>query len=259
MPQRERSCSLAWSETSAPEQEPDGGSPEGGSGSNGITLQGSGRDESTDAWRPMTPIIRKRIPLLIAVVACVVTLAGYFFPTTIAGSLRDQLVEWAIIVAAFAFVLGLFNVFSIHSRRVVDRRDGWSASLVLLLAAAGSWIPPVIQGPSGAATQYTIDYVIAPLGASLAALLVFTLTLAAFRLLRHRRSLWSVLFIVTAAVTLLGTTPLPGMAGLSDARNWLIGVPGMAGIRGLVLGVALGILITGLRVLLTQDRPYAEF
>lgn len=218
----------------------------------------TGRGESRGGWYPMTPIVKKWAPILVAVIACAMTLAGYLFPTTVAGSLRDTLVEWAVIVGAFAFVLGLYNLSTIHARRVVDQGEGWILSLVLLLAAAVSWIPPVVEGPAGAATQYTIDYVIAPLGASLAALLVFTLTLAAFRMLRHRRSPWSVLFIVTAAVTLLGTTPLPGIGWLGDIRDWLIGVPGMAGIRGLVLGVALGILITGLRVLFTEDRPYSE-
>ncbi len=206
----------------------------------------------------MRSIVRKWIPLFAAVAACGVTLAGYLFPATLLGSWRDQLVEWAIIVGAFAFLLGLYNLVSVHSRRVVARGEGQALSLVLLVSALVSWIPPVIHGPAGRATQLTIDYVIAPLGASLAALLVFTLTFAAFRLLRNRRSPWSVLFIVTAALTLLGTTPLSGMAWLSDVRAWLIGVPGMAGMRGLVLGIALGILITGLRILLTQDRPYSD-
>jgi len=35
-------------------------------------------------------------------------------------------------------------------------------------------------------------------------------------------------------------------------------VPGMAGMRGLLLGVALGTMITALRVLLTSERPHTE-
>jgi hypothetical protein len=100
--------------------------------------------------------------------------------------------------------------------------------------------------------------VIAPLGASLAALVVFSLTLAAFRLLRQRWNIHSLLFIVVVALSLLGSTPIPGFRWLSEVRDWLIRVPGMAGMRGLLLGVALGTLITGLRILLASDRPHSE-
>jgi membrane-bound metal-dependent hydrolase YbcI (DUF457 family) len=102
------------------------------------------------------------------------------------------------------------------------------------------------------------DYVIAPLGAALAALVVFTLVLAAFRLLRVRRSAGVVLFLLVVVIVLLGSTPLVGLEWLADLRDWIVNVPGMAGMRGLLLGVALGTVITALRVLLTSERPHTE-
>jgi len=207
----------------------------------------------------MEQVLRKWIPTSVAVVTGLLTLAGYLFPQTLLGSYRDQLIEWAVIVGGFAVILGLLNVVSVHSERVFSLGKGWAYSLVLLLAALTTWLPPLIQGPDQRVTQQVFDIIIAPVGASLAALLVFTLTLAAFRLLRNRRSPWSLLFIGVVALTLLGSTPIQGLEWLGDVRAWLIGVPGMAGIRGLLLGVALGIVITGLRVLLTRDRPYSEF
>jgi len=207
----------------------------------------------------MERVVRKWIPVSIAVVTGLLTLAGYLFPRTLWGSYRDQLVEWGVIVGGFALILGLLNVISVHSKRVFNLGKGWVYSLVLLVAALVSWMPPVTQGPSRGATRQIFDIIIAPVGASLAALLVFTLTLATFRLLRDRRSPWSLLFIVVVGLTLLGSTPVRGLEWLSDVRGWLIRVPGMAGVRGLLLGVALGILVTGLRVLLTRDFPYSEF
>ncbi|MFO7741067.1 MAG: hypothetical protein R6X31_02030 [Anaerolineae bacterium] len=207
----------------------------------------------------MRRIVRKWIPIFIAVTACLLTLGGYMFPQTQLGEYRDQLIEWAVIIGAFAFVLGLFNIVMVHGKRASSLGKGWVYSLVLLVSALASWVPPLIEGPSGKMTDKMFEYVMAPLGASLAALLVFTLTLAAFRLLRTRRSPWSLLFIVVVTLTLLGSTPIAGIEWLSDIRSWLIGVPGMAGIRGLLLGVALGTVITGLRVLLVHDRPYSEY
>jgi hypothetical protein len=101
-------------------------------------------------------------------------------------------------------------------------------------------------------------YLISPLGASVAALLVFTLGLAAFRLLRARRNAGTVLFLVIVILVLLGSTPLLGLGWLAGVRDWIVNVPAMAGTRGLLLGVGIGTVITGLRVLLTLDRPYTE-
>jgi hypothetical protein len=204
-------------------------------------------------------MVSKWIPMFIATATGFVTLAGYLLPHAPLSRYRDQLIEWAVIVGAFAFILGLFNILRVHGERVIDARDGWADSLVLLLAALVSWIPTTLERPSGEVTQSLVEYVIGPLGASLGALVVFSLTLTAFRLLRHRPSPFSVLFIAVIAISLLGTTPPGGIEWLSGVREWLVSVPAMAGVRGLLLGVALGTVITGLRILFGSDRPYSEF
>ena len=207
----------------------------------------------------MGRLIKQWFPVLIATVTGLVVLAGYLIPSPSLIFYRDRLVEWAVIVAAFAFILGLFNILRVHGERAFRLRQGWPYSLVLLLAALVAWVPPVLYGPSDTLTQQMLDYVISPLGASLAALLVFTLALAAFRLLRARRSVEVVLFILIVAVVLLGNAPFIGLEWLADVRDWIINVPGMAGVRGLLLGVALGTVITALRVFVAIDRPHSEF
>jgi hypothetical protein len=207
----------------------------------------------------MRRVIRKWIPIFVATASGLFTLAGYLFPDTILSTYRDQLIEWAVIIGAFALILGMFNVLRVHSQQVIKSEEGWLYSVVLLAAALLSWIPPLFQGSSGRITHAMLDYIITPLGGALAALVVFTLTASAVRLLRHRRSPSSVLFIAVVALCLMGTTPVLDLQWLSDVRHWLIHVPGMAGVRGLLLGVALGTVITGLRVLLGSDRPHSEF
>jgi hypothetical protein len=59
-------------------------------------------------------------------------------------------------------------------------------------------------------------------------------------------------------VILLATGPLFGISlpGLVELRYWIAQVPAMAGARGLLLGIGLGIVATGLRILIGSDRPY---
>jgi hypothetical protein len=90
------------------------------------------------------------------------------------------------------------------------------------------------------------------------AILLVILVLAAFRLLERRANLLAVIFIITVVVILLTSGSLFGLQvpGLSELRDWVARVPAAAGARGLLLGIALGIVATGLRILMGADRPY---
>jgi hypothetical protein len=206
-------------------------------------------------------LVRKHIPSLIAIITGLLVLLGYLIPVQPLTGIRDRLVEWATIVAAFAFLLGLLNILHVHGRRLLRSRQGGFYSLALLAAAAVSAIVTIWQGPSGEWPQRILQYGINPLGASLAALVAFTLALAAFRLLRARRGMEAIGFILVVIVALAISTPLMGMERLplfGGIQDWLINVLGMAGMRGLLLGVGLGTLITALRVLVGVDRPHSE-
>jgi uncharacterized membrane-anchored protein YitT (DUF2179 family) len=106
--------------------------------------------------------------------------------------------------------------------------------------------------------MWIFNYIQLPVEGSLMALLAIILVFAGIRLLRRRSSMLSIIFIVTAIVILLATGPLFGISvpGLTELRAWIAQVPAMAGARGLLLGIGLGIVATGLRILMGSDRPY---
>jgi hypothetical protein len=91
------------------------------------------------------------------------------------------------------------------------------------------------------------------------ALLVVTLAVASIRLLRRKAGLFTYVFIGTALLVLLGTAPLYGIGEVSflyQVRTWIASVLSVAGARGVLLGVALGTVATGIRILMGVDRPY---
>jgi hypothetical protein len=55
---------------------------------------------------------------------------------------------------------------------------------------------------------------------------------------------------------LLGWIPLDNTEAFADVRNWLVEVPVSAGTRGILIGVALGTVTVGVRVLVGQDRSF---
>ena len=205
----------------------------------------------------MRALIGRWLPIAAALAAGLLVLGGYFLPS--AGVLveaRALLLDWAVVVAGFALLLGLANIVRVHGRRIVDQEQGWPHSLALLVAALLAWIPGVL--PIDAVKDGVFHYVLGPLGSAVAALLLFALVLAAVRMMRVRQGVEVPVFLLVAGLVLLGSTPLAGSGWFAGFRDWLIRVPGTAGTRGLLLGVALGTVIAGLRVIFGSERPHAE-
>ena len=204
----------------------------------------------------------------IAVGVGAVTLLGYFVNLPVVLVMRLQFVAWASMLAAVAMGLGALNLMQVHLKKMMTGAPGWfySAFLVLsLIFTLGVGIAAPLagwgRGPTNTANAFIFRNVQSAIGTALAGLLFFFLVFAGYRLLRRRPSLMLVTFVVVAIISLIGLAPLPaGLPdfGLRDLRIWLAQVPAVAGARGLLLGVALGVIATGLRILLTVDRPYGE-
>jgi hypothetical protein len=83
---------------------------------------------------------------------------------------------------------------------------------------------------------------------------------ATIRLLRRRVDVMSVLFLIVAVIFLILMMPTPFGPILGDGGTQLavdfLGMLSGGGARGLLIGIALGTLLTGLRVLFGVDRPY---
>jgi hypothetical protein len=212
----------------------------------------------------------------IAMIVGWITLATYFSP--LFAPVRVVLVEVAIIVAAFGMILGAVNVLDVHASHIVRRRSGWPYSLVLFvsmipilivsgwegLKALASNLPVeqvIQQGIASNTMTLGYKYVLIPIQATLEALLPFLLAFAAYRTLRMRSAsgrAGAVIFLVAAILVLIGQVPLFNLSFIGGLREWILRVWAMAGVRGILLGVALGITATALRVLIGTDRPTSD-
>ncbi len=201
-----------------------------------------------------------RLPWLVIFTSAfgLVTLLGYL-SIPVFQQIQWVLVQWVVIIAAFALILGFFNVLQVHLERVARQESGWFYSLVLVLTAITVLIFGLGGGPGDEPFLWFFRWVLLPLGASIAALLVFILTYAAYRTLRLRRQTGGLIFLLSAIVILVGRIALVGPAGplVTWFRDrWLAAAIG--GMRGLILGVALGTIATGLRLLLGAERVQSE-
>ncbi|NIN63819.1 MAG: hypothetical protein GTO63_03715 [Anaerolineae bacterium] len=200
--------------------------------------------------------MKRSIPMAIAIAIGSLMLVDFFFDESHINALGSFFVDSAVIVVAFALLLGLVNVLIVHLRRTVQREEGWMYSIGLL-AIATVVLLAGIAGPDGRLVTWIFDNVQLPLQAATFSLLAFFVATAAYRGFRLRRP-ESLAFMLAAIVVLLGQIPVGRY--LSDvvpaAKDWLLAVPSTAGARGIIIGVALGTIATGVRVLMGLDRPY---
>ena len=196
----------------------------------------------------------------IAIATGLIVLVGYFVELPILVNLRITILNWAIILAALALFIGVFNLLAVHADKVRSKKKGGFYSLILILSMLVTLVLGLWLRPDHPLMALIFNAIQLPVETSLMAMLVVTLTYASIRLLRRRSNLISVIFLVTALLILLGSAPLPFIGSLpivSDMiRPFIAQVLAAAGARGILIGVALGALTTGLRVLFGAERPY---
>ena len=170
--------------------------------------------------------------------------------------ITNNLLQLTVIAVAVTILLGILNLFGVHLRRIFRLQRGWFYSLALLVSAA----VVLVLWLTGAqdSNKLLLETVELSVESALAGLVVFALVYGAYRLMRRRVTWAGLLFTGVLLIILIGALPLPQVAFLADVRTWLLAVPVSAGARGILLGVALATVVTGVRVLIGQDRSYRE-
>jgi hypothetical protein len=194
----------------------------------------------------------------IAIAFGLVVLTGYFVdePTVIA--LREIVLRWSVILAAVALLVGLWNLAAVHWGRFSSGKPGGIYSLITLAAMLATILIAGVFGPTSVWAMWIFNYIQSPVEMSLMALLAVTLVYALSRLLTRRLTLFSLVFVVSALVLLAAAalTAFMEVPGLAEMRAWILQVWVTGGARGILLGVAIGTIAVGVRILVGAERPY---
>jgi hypothetical protein len=196
-------------------------------------------------------------------VTLILTALGFFVRVDTLLSVQWILVTWAAIIAAFTVILGFLNVMAVHIGKLASRAEGWPYSLVLIITAVsvlaiglGELIFDEQAGLWGPVMEQVFVWIVVPLEAAAAALLPFILTYAAYRMLRMDRRKGALIFLISALIIVVGQLPLQVISeDLRDLRAFWLAWLAIPGLRAVLIGVALGISMTVLRLGLGVDRP----
>ena len=210
--------------------------------------------------------MKLRIPVIsttVAVISGLVVIFFYFFPSPGNLSIRALLLEWAVILAAVTLLIGVVNLLSVHTEKM-DAGGGKAVySGVVIFSLLVTFTLALLLGPNDSWISWIFRHVQIPIETSLMAVLSVSLAYASTRILRRRPNVFSIIFFATVFLVLLGIGPVVTLQipiisePLGNFRAWIAQVPAAAGARGILLGVALGTVATGLRILMGGDRPYS--
>jgi len=211
--------------------------------------------------------MKRELPLLITAVIGLFMLLSFFVPHHVVSVPADFLQQCAVIVVAFGYVLGGANALSVNLASIARRQPDWPYKLVLVATLLFTVLIGLKEGrhwqDSSTISMFLYNQVYSSMQATMFALLAFFIASAAFRAFRVR-TVEAGLLAAAALIVMLGRVPigdqmtawLPEPLRLGAVQDWIMNVPQNAAKRAILMGAALGVMATGLRVILGIERSY---
>jgi hypothetical protein len=201
--------------------------------------------------------VKREIPLFVTATVGLFMILSFFVPHQAVSVPADFLQQSAIIIVAFGIVLGGANLLRVNLEAVVRRQPGWTYKVVLIAGLVVTVALGLIEGRDfqGAGTRSTwiYDQVYSSMSSAMFALLAFFIASAAFRAFRIRTT-EAALLAVAAFIVMMGRVPREFQ--IETIAQWILDVPQNAANRAILIGAALGVMATGLRVILGIERSY---
>ena len=221
--------------------------------------------------------MKRTVPLLITFFVGLILIIAMFIPHDPFFDMDRNFSIFYDVIAVFAFILGGGNLLRVHLNKVYQKRRDWKFSIVtvtgfFLMLFAGLWKIGVQGGWSGdfqgtgSLFKYLYDCTFQPLQSTMFSLLAFFVASASYRAFRAK-TLEATILLVAAFVILVRPTPLGyyltfwlpdplKFLTISNLSTWILSVPNMVGQRAIMIGIALGIVSTSLRLILGIERGY---
>ncbi|MCD6250350.1 MAG: hypothetical protein J7J98_08485 [candidate division Zixibacteria bacterium] len=210
--------------------------------------------------------MRREIPLLITGIVGVVFIVSYFIPHWPFSQMNNWFSDWFSIIQACAIFLGALNLLMVSSQKIARKAEGWGYAAVII----ATFIMMVGIGFSGgvgfreaAGFDWLYRFMYIPLSATMFAILGFFVASASYRAFRAR-NVEASLLLVAAFLVMLGRVPvgdmvtsfMPDGSQMSDLASWIMNFPQKAGQRAIMIGIALGLVSTSLRIILGIERSH---
>jgi hypothetical protein len=201
--------------------------------------------------------VRRSLPATVVVLVGLLLLVNFVVINPLLAGVAREVLRLVVLVAAAAAIAGVLALVLRHGSDLWRGRGDRAGSAVLLIGLGVMLVAGFYPGSAGAgdpAVRWLVAALLAPLTASLFALL-FLFTLSAMRRGMGLRSRQVTVMLAAAAVVVLLLLPIDGPLGawLGSAAGWAMAVPIGGVFRGLLIGIAIATAIHAARIILAVD------
>ena len=206
----------------------------------------------------MSLLRSRQLVVAITAIAGFIVLVPYYFRIPFLEATANSLQNWTVVILGFAMGFGALTITINHSQKIMARKKDWQYSVILLVSLfamlISGLIPPLLTHP---VASWIFQNIQVRISTTLFALLAPYVASSAYRAFRAR-NVEAGIMLITAAFIMLGNTPLMGYVwtGFPAIGAWINLVLNMAGQRGITIGVAIGSIAIGVRILLGLERSY---
>jgi len=203
----------------------------------------------------MAGIWRSVASAVLLIVSLVIMLDFAFKDATL-QSLATDLNNWAVVVAAFALGIGAYSLILRHGRMIARKGPLWPYSIILLVTMLVFTVTGLVTG-SITSPQYNWIYssIVMPVSSTLYGMNAFFIASASYRAFKAKS--WEALVLLVAAIFLmLKNAPIGAVISpiLPQIGGEIWDFAGATGMRALLIGIGIGTLALGLRVMIGQEK-----
>jgi len=206
----------------------------------------------------MSNLIRNQLPLTIISIILIVIFTDYFLalPPSISNFVSG-LQQWIVILAAFALVLGAFNIVKIHLPKIRKSKEisNKLLSAWLLVIMTITIIFGLTLGTTSSPYTFIFSNMLSPISTSVWSIMAFYFCGAVIRTFRPR-NLESIVLIISTFLVASGNAPAvtPYLPWYENIKTWIMDVPNVSGMRGMIIATGIGVLFTGVKMLFQVER-----
>ncbi len=207
----------------------------------------------------MSHIFKKQIPLMITSFILITVFVEYFLQVPIVVSeFVAGTQSWTVIMAAFALILAFLSLVRYHGPRVLEQSrklaDRFLSAWFLVIATITT-IVGIVLDTTSAQYQFIFQKVFSPLSIAFWSIMAFYYIAAIYRSFRPK-SLEAVVLLVSGFLVVTKNAPIIGAVApwWEYLGSWIMDVPAVGGMRGLIIGVGVGVVALGIRVLLQMEE-----
>lgn len=199
--------------------------------------------------------LKRLLPVAAAFIGGILVIGAWLLRSPGLSRASDTVLNWSVMLGAFAAGIGTLNIVLIHLKKVGERRGGWFLSVILLVAFSVFLVLGLMKGERDPAYTFIWEYVYRSISSTMFAMNAFFIASAAYRSFRIR-SVEGAVLALSAVMVMLGRSGIGEIvySGFPSFADWIMQVPANAGMRGITIAAALGGITSSLRVLLGLSR-----